>query len=66
MGDWIVNYSLYQNPDILLKVNKPIVEGGSSGNWHNAAKTLIEEFYKAADREEPPAWIDLYVASIYG
>jgi hypothetical protein len=60
MGDWIVNYILCQNPDILLKINKPTIEGGSSGNWHNAAKTLIKEFYKATDRESPPVWIDLY------
>jgi hypothetical protein len=63
MGDWVVNYILNQNPDLLLKINKPIVEGGSSGNWHNAAKTLIKEFYKAAGREEPPSWIDLYVTT---
>jgi hypothetical protein len=64
MGDWAVNYILNQNPDLLLKINKPIVEGGSSGNWHNAAKALIREFYKAAGREEQSlTWIDLYVTT---
>jgi hypothetical protein len=63
MGDWIVNYIINQNPDLLLKINKPVVEGGSSGNWLNASKTLIKEFYKAAERKEPPGWIDLYVTT---
>jgi hypothetical protein len=62
MGNWIVHYILNQNPDLLLKINKPIVEGGSSGNWHNAAKTVIKEFYKAAGGgEQLPTWMDLYV-----
>jgi hypothetical protein len=60
MGDWVVNYILNQNPDLLLKINKPIVEGSGSGNWHNAAKTLIREFYKAAGRGDN---ISIYLLS---
>jgi hypothetical protein len=62
LGDWVVNYILNQNPNLLLNINKPVEEGGSSGNWHNAVKTLIKEFYKAVNREEALTWIDLYVA----
>lgn len=60
LGDWVVNYILNQNPDLLLNINKPISEGGSSGNWQNAVKTMIKEAYNYAEKESP-SWIDLYV-----